>query len=84
MDELLEHPLGHLVVGDNALAQGADRNDVAGCAAQHGLRVRADLQKLARILINGHHARLVEHDALVLYIDQNRRGTEVDTDVLCQ
>ena len=84
MDELLEHPLGHLVVGDNALAQGADRDDVAGRAAQHGLRVRADLQQLARILINGHHARLVEHDALVLYIDQNRRGTEVDTDVLCQ
>ena len=84
VDELLEHPLGHLVVGDNALAQGADRNDVAGRAAQHGLRVRADLQQLARILINGHHARLVEHDALVLYINQNRRGTEVDTDVLCQ
>jgi len=39
VDELLEHPLGHLVVGDNALAQGADRDDVAGRAAQQGLRI---------------------------------------------
>ena len=43
MQEFLDHALGDLVVGDHALAQGTDGDDVARRAAQHGLRVRADL-----------------------------------------
>ena len=83
MDKLLEHALGHLVVGDDALAQGADGNDVAGGTAEHGLRLSADLQELAGILVDGDDRGLVEHDALALYINQDRGGTQVDADILC-
>ena len=47
-DELLEHPLGHVVVGDDALTQGTDGHDVAGGTAQHGLGVCAHAEQAAR------------------------------------
>jgi hypothetical protein len=50
MDKLPEHPLGHVVIGDHALAQRTDGHDVAGRTAQHGLRVCADLQQFAVFL----------------------------------
>ena len=83
-DELLEHPLRHIVVGNDAVPQGADGHDVAGSTAQHGLSLGAHLQQAAGILVDGHHRRLVEHDALTLNIDQYRCGTQIDPDILCQ
>ena len=83
MNKLLEHPLRHIVVGDNALPQRPDGNDVAGGTAQHSLRVRAHLQQLAGGLIHSHHRGLVEHNALALYIYQYGGGTQVDTDIFC-
>src|SRR5699024_4878244 len=80
-DELPEHPLGHVVVGDDALPQGADGDDVAGGAAQHLAGLLANLQELAGILVHGHHGWLVENDALALDVDQNGSGTQVDTDI---
>ena len=84
MDELTEHTLGHVVIGDDALPQGTDGHNVAGGTAQHGLGLGAHLQQAAGVLIDGHHGGLVEHHALALYIYQNGGGTQVDTDVLCQ
>ena len=83
MNKLLEHPLRHIVVGDNALPQRPDGDDVAGGTAQHSLRVRAHLQQLAGGLIHSHHRGLVEHNALALYIYQYGGGTQVDTDIFC-
>ena len=83
-DELLEHPLRHIVVGNDAVPQGADGHDVAGGTAQHSLSLGAHLQQAAGILVDGHHRRLVEHDALTLNIDQYRCGTQIDPDILCQ
>ena len=83
MDKFLQHPLRHVVVGDDALPQGTDGNDVAGGAAQHGLGVRAHLQQLAGGLVHGHHGGLVENNALPLYIYQNGSGTQIDTDIFC-
>ena len=83
-DELLEHPLRHVVVGNDAVPHGADGHDVAGSTAQHGLSLGAHLQQAAGILVDGHHRRLVEHDALTLNIDQYRCGTQIDPDILCQ
>ena len=42
-DKFPQHPLGHIVVGNNALPQGADGNDVAGGTAQHILRLSPHL-----------------------------------------
>ena len=52
-DELPEHPLRHVVVGDDAVPQRADGDDVAGGAAQHLLGLGADLQQLAGVLVDG-------------------------------
>ena len=84
VDELLQHPLGHVVVGDHALTQRTDGHDVAGGTAQHGLRLGAYLKQTAGIFVDGHHRRLVEHNALTLDIYQNRSGTQIDTDIFCQ
>src|SRR3984957_15742830 len=45
-DEMLDHLLGDLEIGDDAVAQGTDRLDVAGGAAQHHLGLVADGQHL--------------------------------------
>lgn len=81
-DELLEHPLGHVVVGDDALPQGTDGHDVAGGTAQHSLGVGAHAEQAAVVLVDGHHGGLIEHNALALDIYQHRCGTQVDTDIL--
>ena len=39
-----------------------------GGTAQHLLRLGAHLQKLARILVHGHHGGLPQHHALAFYI----------------
>ena len=41
-DEVAEHPLGRLEVGDDAVAHRLDRGDVAGRAAEHLLGFVAD------------------------------------------
>ena len=84
VNKFLDHALGDFIVGNDAFAQRTDRNDVARRATEHRLRFRADLQKLAAVFFDRNDARLVEDDTLVLYIDQNRRGTEVDTDIFCE
>ena len=68
----------------SVMPEGADGHDVAGSTAQHGLSLGAHLQQAAGILVDGHHRRLVEHDALTLNIDQYRCGTQIDPDILCQ
>ena len=82
-EELLEHTLRHVVVGDNALPQGADGHDVPRRAAQHLPGLLAHLQQLARILVHRHHRGLVEHDAFAFYIYQNGSGSQVNPDILC-
>ena len=71
VDKLLEHPLRHIIVGDHALPQGTDGDDIARGAAQHGLCLGANLQELSRGLIHCHHGGFVENDALSLHIHQD-------------
>ena len=42
LDEVAEHRLGDLEVGDHAVLDRADRADVAGRASEHLLRLEAD------------------------------------------
>ena len=84
LDKLLEHPLGHVVVGDHALTQGTHGNDVAGGTAQHSLGVGAHLQQLAGVFIHGHHGGLAQNNALSLDVYQNRGGAQVDPDVFAK
>ena len=81
-DELLEHPLGHVVIGDHALPEGPDGHDVAGGAAQHLPGLLAHLEQLAGVLVHGHHAGLVEDDPLVFYIYQNGSSPQINPNIL--
>ena len=79
--KFLEHPLGHIVVGDDTLPQRTNGHDVAGGTSQHGLSIGAHLQELAVILVDSHHGRLIEHNALALYIHQNGGRSQIDTNI---
>ena len=83
-DELTEHTLGHIVVGNDALTEGTDGHDIAGGTAQHLLGIGAHLQQLAGVLVQGDHGGLPQDDALILYKDQYAGGTKVDADVFCK
>jgi hypothetical protein len=66
VDEVAEHRLGDLEVGDDAIAQRPDGTTVPGRAAEHLLRLLADGEHLlaaARVALDGDHGRLAAHDA---------------------
>ena len=79
-DELLDHLLGHVEVGDDAVAQRADDFHVAVGLAEHGLGFGADsVDDLAAAFVDvGDHRRLIENDAAAFDVDQRVRGAEID------
>ena len=83
-EELLEHPLGHIVVGNHALPQGTDGNDVAGGAAQHLTGLLAHLQQFAGILVHCYHGGLVENDAFIFHVYQYGSSSQVNADIFCK
>jgi hypothetical protein len=81
---MLDHFLGDFDVGDDAVAQRADRFDVVGRLAHHHLGVVADgLDPLDPVdRLDGDDRGFVQHDAAILHIDQRVGRAEVDRDVL--
>src|SRR5690606_24475064 len=82
-DELLEHLLRDGEVSNDAVFHRPDGFNVAWDAAEHLLGLFTDrLNRLLAagpaFLANGHHRRLVQHDALAADVDQGIGGTEVD------
>ena len=78
LDEVAEHLLGDVEVGDHAVLQRADRGDRPGRAAEHPLRLDADRVHLAGALVDRDHGRLGEHDAAAADVDERVGGPEVD------
>ena len=78
LDEVAEHLLGHVEVGDDAVLQRADRGDRARRAAEHPLRLDADGVHLAGALVDRDDRRLGEHDAAPAHVDERVGGAEVD------
>ena len=83
-DEFPQHPLGHVVVGDDALPQGPDGHNIAGRAAQHLLGVGAHLQQLAGVLVDGYHRGLPQHHALALDVYKDGGGAKVDSNIFTE
>ena len=81
-DEVAQHRFGDEVVGDHAVAHGADDLDRAGVPADHRVRLVADGDDGVVALGEGDDRRLVEHDAAALLEDEDVRGAEVDADAL--
>ena len=78
LDEVAQHLLGHVEVGDHAVLQRADRADRAGRAAEHPLRLEPDRVHVARALVDRDHRRLGEHDAAPAHVHERVGGAEVD------
>jgi hypothetical protein len=58
LDEVAEHLLGDVEVGDDAVLERADRGDRARRAAEHPLRLDADRVHLAGALVDRDDRRL--------------------------
>ena len=78
LDEVAEHLLGDVEVGDDAVLQRADGGDRPGRAAEHPLRLDADRVDLAGTLVDRDHRGLGEDDPAPTDVDQRVRGAEVD------
>ena len=81
LDEVAEHLLGDVEVGDHAVLQRPDRADRAGRAAEHALRLEPDRVHLAGALVDRDHGGLAEHDAAAAHVDERVGGAEVDRHV---
>src|SRR5436309_10070450 len=73
LDEVAEHRLGDLEVGDDAVLERPDRLDVAGRTAEHLLRLgpdRDDPPAAPGLLVHRHDRGLVADDSLALHVDE--------------
>ena len=78
LDEVAQHLLGDVEVGDDAVLQRPDRRDRARRAPEHPLRLDADGVDVARALVDRDDGRLGEHDAAAADVDERVGGAEVD------
>src|SRR5665647_71264 len=80
-DEMAQHLLGDIKVGDDAVFERPHGADGGRRAAEHALGLRADGVDLIGAVVDGDHGRLAEHDAPAAQIDQCVGGTKVDRHV---
>ena len=78
LDEVPEHLLGDVEVGDHAVLQRTHRLDVGGCAADHALGLGAHGKDGSGKGVDRDDARLVQHDTATTHVHQRVRGPEVD------
>ena len=84
VDEVLDHLLGDIDVGDDAVAQRADGLDLVGGLAHHQLGVFADRLDLLHAVdgLDGDDRRFIEDDAAAADIHERIGGPEVDRHVV--
>ena len=78
LDEVAQHLLGDVEVGDHAVLERADRGDRARGAAEHPLGLDADGVDLACALVDRDHAGLRQDDSAPADVDQRVRCAQVD------
>ena len=81
-DEVRQHLLGRLEVGDDAVAHRLDRRDVARRAPEHLLGLGADRLDRAGGVVDGHDRRLADDDARAAREDAGVGGAEIDGEVV--
>src|SRR5690606_16180597 len=81
-DEGLQHLLGEVVIGDDAITHRPHGDDVAGGAAEHAIGLFTDGFYLAGISNHSDNRGLPEEYPLAFDIDQHGGSTEVDPDLL--
>ncbi len=84
VDEVAEHLLAHLEVGDDAVLQRPDGLDVARRAPDHALGLEADRHGAPVADVDRDDRRLVEHDAVTAHVHEGVGSAEVDGHVAAQ
>ena len=82
LDEVPEHGFGYFEVGDDAVLEWADGDDVARGAAEHAFGVVAYGEDFAGAAFDGDDRGFAEDDAGILDVDEGIGGAEVDADVI--
>src|SRR5262249_27212286 len=85
VDEMAEHRLRHLEIGDDPVLHRTDGDNVAGRSPEHLLGLFADGKDLlcARCAaLDGDDGRFVRDDAFPSYEGQRRRSSEIDGKVV--
>src|SRR5688572_1331147 len=77
LQEVAQHDLGHVHVGDDAVLERTHRTDALGRTAQRLLGLQPDGLDLVGGLFHGHHRRLVQDDAFALHVNERVRGPQV-------
>src|SRR5215207_7095133 len=80
LQEVAQHLLGHVEVGDHAVLHRPDGDHALRRTTEHALRLEPDPFDLLALAVDRNDRWLVEDDPLTLDVDQGVRGAEVDTD----
>src|SRR6266850_638781 len=81
-NEVVQHLLGDVEVGDDAVLERPDGYDVARGAAEHRFRLVPHRQHRVIGLVDRDDGRLVEHDALAADVDQRVRRSQVHREIV--
>jgi hypothetical protein len=85
LDEVAQHRLSDLEVGDDAVLQRSDGDDVARRAPEHLFCLGThgeDLAAASGFLLHRDHGGLVADDTLALHVDQRVGCAEIDGEVV--
>ena len=81
LDEVAQHLLADVEVGDHAVLERPDRLDVTRRAADHALGFDADRERATVARVDRDDRRLVEHDAAPAHVDERVGSPQVDRHV---
>ena len=81
-DELTQHLLGDVEVGDHAVPQGPAGSDRGGGATEHPLGLVADGEHAPGTRVLGDDRRLGHGDPPAAHEHERVRGTEIDGEVV--
>ena len=81
-DEVLEHFLGDVKIGNHPIFHGFDGHYVAGSPAQHFLGLMANGFYLSGVSIDGNNGGFVDDDSLSAGVNQCVGSAEIDGKVI--
>ena len=81
-DKALEHEADQLVIGDAAVPQGPQRQDVAGGAADHPAGFLAKGDNFPGVPVDRYHGRLPQDDPLALHINEHMGRTQINANII--
>jgi hypothetical protein len=84
VDEVLQHFLGNLEIGNDAVFQGPDGGNVAWRSTQHTFGVSPDRSDcfLAIVDADGNNGGFIEHDATIADVNEGVGSSKIDRKII--